>query len=292
MKRPVRGFLVFFLLVTADRGIAIAHDDIAIWREFAKSMLAGDLPPEVIRPYYENMREPLTGFLRTLRAEVSAVDWEKEPEVHRVGNQVHFILPLTQGKNGVTYCFSFITEKGRWFFQHLESITIRLDRLPPLPTSSFPDIPEKQKAWMRQEKHWSQMLQLFKQLSQERGRDLAFKFFLDGAGYFLEAKTWVPIVAPSKAFILYLCWEQANLHGNDVTLEKLTENEALVRMESIFLRLYGQTGHFRHYVSADDYRQIFETIWQDRAKNAGWSLVISIDGSTCLFRFTKPSQSE
>jgi len=63
-------------------------------------------------------------------------------------------------------------------------------------------------------------------------------------------------------------------------------------MDPTFLRLYGQTGHFRKYVSAEDHRHIFETIWQDRARNAGWNLTTSIDGFKCLFRFTRPARNE
>jgi hypothetical protein len=70
---------------------------------------------------------------------------------------------------------------------------------------------------------------LFNFLSREKGKDYAFDWFRDGAGYFLEARTWVPLVPPGRAFILYLCWEQSNLLGNNVTLHKLDDSEALAK---------------------------------------------------------------
>ena len=45
--------------------------------------------------------------------------------------------------------------------------------------------------------------------------------------------------------------------------------------------------HFLIPLTFDDYKKIFETIWQDRAYNAGWSLKISYEGNKCIFHFEK-----
>jgi len=82
----------------------------------------------------------------------------------------------------------------------------------------------------------------------------------DGAGYFLAAKTWVPFVEPEKAFILHLCWEQANLRRNKVTLEKLDENAAMIRIRPLLSDIYLQASHLKQQISFDDYVQIFATI--------------------------------
>jgi hypothetical protein len=111
--------------------------------------------------------------------------------------------------------------------------------------------------------------------------------FLDGPGYLVQAKTWVPLLAPARAFILFSCWEQSRLQGNAVTLEKLDDNEALVAMDSIFLRLYRQTSHRRELISEEDYWRIVETIWRDRATAAGWSVAFTYDGSRCNFRYSR-----
>ena len=90
-----------------------------------------------------------------------------------------------------------------------------------------------------------------------------------------------------RAFIVYLCWEQSRLQGNQVTLERLTDNEAVVSMDSIFLRLYTQTSHMRELIQQPDYVRIFETIWEDRAHAAGWEIRFAYNGPRCTMRFTR-----
>jgi hypothetical protein len=200
---------------------------------------------------------------------------------------VHYLVPLTYEGSRQTFCFTFLTENGKWYFQHLESITIRLDKTGPPPVSKFPDIPEAQKAWMREEILVSEQVRLFGMLGKEKGREFAFDWFKDGVGYSIAARTWVPFVPISRAFILYLCWEQANLRGNSVTLEKLDDREATITLEPHYLKFYPATEHLRRQISPEDYRGIFESIWQDRAEKAGWKLQITYKGNTCVFHLTR-----
>ena len=140
---------------------------------------------------------------------------------------------------------------------------------------------------MREEILVSDQVRLFKMLAKDKGRAFAFDWFKDGEGYFMEARTWVPFVDASRAFILYLCWEQANLRGSRVRLEKLADREAIVSLQPNYLRFYAETANVRGRMSAADYRRLFETIWQDRAENAGWKLLITYQGTTCVFHLTR-----
>lgn len=226
-------------------------------------------------------------FLSIMRRGAAWREWESRPDVFRVGPRVHFVIRLSE--NGVpnTYSFTFVLEEGRWFLEHFESIVVRLDRLGSPPVSVFPDLAEDKKAWMRQEKYWTMMAHVFRTLRQASGTEAAFGIFRDGPGYFVEAKTWVPFYVPERAFIVYLCWEQARLQGNQVTLERLTDDEAVVLMDSIFLRLYAQSSHMRNLVDKPDYMRIFETIWEDRAHAAGWKVRFAYDGPRCTLRFAR-----
>lgn len=82
-----------------------------------------------------------------------------------------------------------------------------------------------------------------------------------------------------------------NPYGATVRLEKLTDEDAVVRLSPIYLTLYEAAAHLKGQISIDDYREIFETIWTDRARAAGWSLKIeysNINGNTaCIFRFSR-----
>lgn len=85
----------------------------------------------------------------------------------------------------------------------------------------------------------------------------------------------------------YLCWEQANLRGGRARLVSLGEQEALVELEPIYLRLYRASAHLQQQISLADYRQLYETVWQDRAKRAGWDLSITYVGNTTVLHFTR-----
>jgi hypothetical protein len=222
-----------------------------------------------------------------MRAKANWKEWEAVPEIHQVENKIHFIIPLTFDAVTTTYCLTFLDEKDNWYFQHIEAITIRLDKLTDLPASTFPEVPEATKAHIREEGRVSEMVRLFNFLAKEKGKDFAFSWFKDGYGYALAAQTWVPFFTLAKSLILFLCWEQENLHGNDVTLEKLTEDEALVRLQLLYFHLYKVAAHLKQQISSEDYRKIFETIWQDRAEKAGWKIEIKYEGDDCLFRFWK-----
>lgn len=225
-------------------------------------------------------------FLDEMRAGATWPEWERQPEIHRVGPLIHFVLQLTQRGRTGTFSFTFVQDGGDWFLQHFESIVVRLDQAGAPPVSVFPDLPEDQKAWMRQENDWSRMVVLFRQMRTAAGAKAAFDMFRDGQGYLVQAKTWVPFLPPARAFILYACWEQSRLQGNGVTLERIDDHEAVVSIDSIYWRLYRETSHLRELVSEDDYRRIFETVWRDRAAAAGWNVAFDYSESHCTLRFT------
>jgi hypothetical protein len=272
---------------------AARNDDLRVWKEFVADLQAGKMEDAArIRPYYPELLEPMKRFLGQLRQGIAWGKNKSEPEVFRVGNQVHFVISLPYQADEQTlsdpFCFSFLDEKGQWYFQHMETILIRMDRLGPLPATSFPDVPAERKAWMREEIEISGQVRLFAFLAKEKGKDFAFGWFRDGAGYALAARTWVPFVPPERAFVLYLCWEFAHRRENPVTLEELDDSKAMVRVIPRWFQLYEAAAHLKPQISSEDFRLLFETIWQDRAKNAGWNLVISYEGEACLYRFTRP----
>jgi len=63
-------------------------------------------------------------------------------------------------------------------------------------------------------------------------------------------------LAPSRAFVLFAGWEQSRLHGNDVTLEHLSDIAARLTINATYCKLSRQTGHLPRQVSEDDSRRI------------------------------------
>jgi len=292
MRRPSAVLALGLAACAAGCGDAGRHAqsraELQPWSEFVALLRAGPLPADRMKPYMESLRGTMEGFLAILRRGADWSEWRREPEVFRVGDEVHYILPLTYGGQTKTFCFSFLIENNRWYFEHFETITVRMDRLGPLPAHTFPDLPEKDKAWMREEWDVNREVQLYNQLAAEKGPAAALDWFKDGGGYALTARAWVPFASPSRAFILYLCWEQANLRGGDVVLEHLDDTLAVVRLRPLYFRLYEETG-LKQQIGADAYRALFATRWQDRAAAAGWHLDLACRGDDCVFQFTRPA---
>jgi len=292
MKRFFGMFVLACLILTGMSEAAPGQAELKIWMEFVAALKNNSLTPDKIRLIEPMTQDMINETLRRFRADADWKEWEAEPEIIRSDDRVNFIIPL-KGKQGArtNYCFMFLVEKNQWCFRSVEAIFIRLDKIGSLPASTFPDISERQKAWAREEIYWSEQVRLFNLLSKEKGKEFAFdwvrKGIGNGVGYLLGAETWVPFVSPSKAFILYLCWEQANLRGNDVILEKLDDHEALVKIVPLYFALYQAASHLKRQISIEDYIKIFETIWQERADKAGWKLVIEGQGRIVVFRFTK-----
>jgi hypothetical protein len=266
---------------------AAQENDLEIWKEFVALLENNQMTVEKIRGEY-TPNEQLLEWIKQIKNQNTFEEMISNPEVFRVGNKVHFLKALNEKSTKVNYLFSFILEGGQWYFNHLEAIFIRLDKIGSLPTKVFPDIPENQKIWARNEIHVSKMIQLWTYLTKWRTKEDAFNYFRDGPGFFVGAKTWVPFVPPSKAFVLYLCWHEANLYGNPLTLVKLEDNEAVVEMQPLYFLLYRHASHIKPQISFEDYRKLFETIWTDRAQAAGWKLAIDYKkDDICTLTFTR-----
>ena len=294
MRWPKLGFMAAGLVCSVGFLYPGGPDDRAIWKEFVAALKTGRFTIEQVRPLYGVPKETLFKWIME-RKEVADthstwVEWEN-PEVFPSENLVNYVLSLSSGpgqKSGL--CISLVKEGQRWYFGAMEGILIRLDQTPAPPTSDFPDLPAETKAWQREEIYWSQIVYFYTVLAPARGKEAFFSLLKDGAGYFVGAKTWVPFLPPQRAFILYLCWEQSRLRENLVVLEKLTDEEAIVSLQAHFFFLYKRTGHLRTQIPFEDYRRLFETIWQDRALAAGWNLEIEYKDPECLqvvLHFTK-----
>ena len=287
MKKSVFLLITSGLLVLCISNFANDQDELKIWKEFTTTLRNDQMTLEKIRPFDDAWKETMLGWLKQIKEYVSPEELEAEPETFRVDNKVHFIIPLTFGESTREYCFSFLIEGSDWYFHQLEAIFIRLDKISSLPATQFPDMPEDWKNTHREETKITKQVRLFNFLSEEKGKDFALDWFKDGNGYFLAAQVRVPFFRPSKAFILYLCWEQANLIGNPVKLAKLEEKEAIVEIQSTYFHLYKAAAHLKEQISFEDYQKIFESIWHDRAEKAGWKLKINYEGEMCHFHFTR-----
>jgi hypothetical protein len=288
--------LVIFMSLFVHSCASAAEEpgDRQVWNEFRDALRSGAMAdPDRYRPLHPSLLEPMMGYLEEIRKAGTWVKEGQDLEIFHVGNRVHYLAPLTlkrgDSTSTATYCFSLILEGGRWYFQQLEAIVIRLDKIGPPPVSSFPDVSEDQKAWIRDEIQVSRDVRLFVDLARKMGTEAALDWFKDGAGYALQARAWVPFVSPERAFILYVCWDLSNLRGEQAVLEKLGDDEARIRFTPRAFAIYEHASHLKQQIRLDDYRRLYETVWLDRARSAGWDLHISYEKEECVFRFVNPA---
>ncbi len=256
---------------------------IALWQEFTGILHEGSLTLDRIMPVERSLAEPLLTVLSELRAAVPKDVWPRNPRHWRNGDDVIYLVEL--GTPASTFCFTLVAQGDEWFVKHVESILLPIDSVPRLPASEFPDLPVETKAWMRQEIDITNQIHMYNVLKKERGRELAVASFCDGAGYYLASKAWLPLLPDHQAFIMYMCWEQSVLRGNQVTLEKLDDTGAVVRVRALWFEIYDRALHLRRQIPAEDYRVLFESIWRDRARAAGYDLRISYGLPYTSFEF-------
>lgn len=277
MKKTRLVFVIIWILPS----ILFSQEGTTVWKEFIEDVRSGTIRAEQLMPLEElgdSFKPTLLVYLDSLRAQASDEDWSAIPEVFEKEDIIVCLVPWSTRSEKVTYSFKFKIVDGKWFFQHLETIFLRLDKVGSYPVSVFPDISERSKAWIRQETYWSFVVNnIYNPLVTQVGTRYVLDLIKDGKGYVLAAKAWIPFLDYSDAFILYLCWEQSRLNGNYVTLIKRDSIEAIIEMETIFFALYENSGTLKSQISFDEYRFIFETIWYDRAKYSGWNLKIEYD---------------
>lgn len=122
MRRVIVAVILLNSIIAFRANVAYAQDSLDVWREFVSVLIKGELPEEKIRPYRPSLRGPLLGFLRQMSEKATWKEWEANPEVHRTENRIQYLIPLTFDNQKGTYCFSFLVEGEKWYFQHLEYI--------------------------------------------------------------------------------------------------------------------------------------------------------------------------
>lgn len=278
--------LVCYCIIISTTKI-YADTDIKPWRDFVLLLKENKFQEEMIRPHLEELRKPNMDFINKIIELDKWAELDVEPEIIRLKNRINYLIFLTINNTKAEYCFTFIEDNSKWYLEHIETIFIRLDKIPALPVSEFPDIPDFQKAWAREEIYWSEQVRIYSFLKAEKGKEFAINWFKDGMGYNIAAKTWVPFVESKKAFILYMCWEQRNLRGGEVVLEKLGDDEALVKIRPLLINIYLQSSHFKQQISWDDFIEIYFAIWKDRAEQAGWKLDFILGDYLLGFHFKR-----
>jgi hypothetical protein len=156
-----------------------------------------------------------------------------------------------------------------------------------LPLTVFKPLPEKE-SWIRNEKNVSKLVYFYTRFKELLGSEKAKDMFLDGAGEFIGARSWVPYYDDPQAYILYAGWIENRINNETVSLDEFSENKCVITFhDHIWRKLYHQTGHLRTMIDYIEYMELFEYIWRDRAGQSGWNIDFTYSESDTVMTFTK-----
>lgn len=183
------------------------------------------------------------------------------------------------------YRFDFIVDEGKWRLCFIECITIPIKNVNTLPFTDFPAVPEHE-TWIRAEKNISRTVYLYNRLKESFGSEKAIEWFLDGAGEFLAAKSWIPYFDDKRAFVAYIAWCENRLNGEIASIESFDNSKCVIRLKDhLWFKVYNSASHLKLMITESEYRNLFEHIWIDRAKQSGWNVRFEYTGSDTIIIF-------
>ena len=189
------------------------------------------------------------------------------------------------------YRFDFLFDGSSYKLAFMECITLPVNDIKTLPYSDFSPLPEKENE-LRREKEISKTVWFYLKFKELLGKEEALKIFADGKGESIGARSWVPFYEDRLAFIVYTAWTEARLYNEDVILEELLGNYSIIRLRNhIWRRMYNMTGHLRTMLSFEEYMELFEYIWTDRANKNGWNICFKYEDYDTVLTYTKPLNS-
>lgn len=183
------------------------------------------------------------------------------------------------------YRFDFLFSDGKWKLCFIECITIPIKVIDEIPFNNFPVMTEHE-IWVRTEKNISRIVYLYNKLKECFGKDQALEWFLDGAGEYLAAKSWIPYFDEKKAFVVYVAWCESRLNGETISIELFEDRNCIIRIKDhLWFKVYNSASHLKPFISDSEYREIFEYIWIDRGKQSGWNIELEYIGTDTLISF-------
>ena len=188
--------------------------------------------------------------------------------------------------DGDSYRLDFVGNADNWKLLFIECITIPIAKIEMLPFDDFPPLKEIDENWIREERRISTMINWYNFIKNTSGIEKALEHFRIGAGEVLAAKAWVPYFSDKKAFIVYISWYESRVIGEKVTIEKFSDDECIVKYtDPIWFKMYNVATHLRLQIPFDEYKQLYEYIWHDRAKCSGWKIEINHENNITILKF-------
>lgn len=187
------------------------------------------------------------------------------------------------------YRFDFLLDGTAWRLAFIECITLPISDIDALPYTKF--IPLEGKEFhIRREKEISRLVYFYLKFKELVGKENALALLHDGDGEFICARSWVPFYEDSLSYIAYSAWYESRIHGENVVIKEFRPEKCEVMIyDHIWKSMYFTAGHLKSMIGYAEYMELFEAIWKDRAKSAGWEIAFGYTDECTSLIFTGSS---
>ncbi len=243
------------------------HD--SIWRDFRDKLQSGALTDE------DCARPELASFLNANQGMKDFIARCEEPMCESGEQKLIFRL-----KSGATHeiRLDFATDEGEWRLCTLDGLTLPVGDIAELPFADFAPYPDHVD-WIRLELAVTEQVFLYLRLKEEKGKEEALSWFRDGEGYVRGVEAWVPYFTLRRSFVAYAGWIERRCWGHRIVIEEFSDERSTLLFEDYdLLRLYDVAGHLQPKLAREEFVELFEDRWRDRAWYAGWLARFTYDG--------------
>lgn len=252
-----------------------------VWKEFCVKMKQDSLCD---RDFSDEMRQYLAPMLCGSSAVRRREKFLNSPYELYESNKTCSVLLHCPDDD---YRFDFSVIQDTWKLLFIECITLPVNDISVLPYTEFKALPQKE-AEIRAEKEISKVIYFYNQFKKLLGRQKAIEMFYDGAGEVLGARSWVPFFEEARAYIAYAAWMENRIYGEQVEILEFHEQRCrLLFRGHLWRKIFLMAGHVQNMINYEEYIDIFESIWNHRASESGWTLQFNYDDDDTELIFTK-----
>jgi len=257
-----------------------------VWTGFTRKLASGE--------FGEQDCEPISGTcFGMFITEERHADWRRQicetpPPPYEFGED-KLIFFMDEGTPQEVR-FDFVQRGDRWLLYFVDGVTIPIRSIDHLPFSDFPDPRTGESAthFGLMEEHISFRLKVYQRVKEKEGKTEALSWLADGLGRRVGAAAWFPYFSPRKAFIVSTAWSERRMYRQHVVIEEFGDDRCvLLFRDHVWFKMYAAAAQIHARFDQEEYREIFEHIWRDRANHSGWDASFSYDGAETRVIFTQ-----
>ena len=187
------------------------------------------------------------------------------------------------------YRFDFLFDGIAWKLAFIECITLPISDIDALPYTKFTPL-EGKELHIRREKEISRLVYFYLKFKELTGKEKALAMLQDGDGEFICARSWVPYYSDNLSYIAYSAWYESRINGENIVIKKFQEEKCEVTIyDHVWRSMYCTAGHLKSVIEYPEYMELFESIWKNRAKSAGWEIAFDYTDECTSLIFMKSS---